>query len=67
MSTSLRYDESVIVHNLHVSLQTRSSAERQQNPEADPGKSRGKHMYDFSYLCKTELENGISHLISETA
>ena len=25
------------------------------------------YMYDFSYLCKTELENGISHLISATA
>ena len=23
-------------------------------------------MYVFSYLCKTELENGISHLISAT-
>ena len=25
------------------------------------------YMYDFSYLCKTEIENGISHLISEMA
>ena len=25
------------------------------------------HMYVFSYLCKTELENGISHLISAMA
>ena len=25
-----------------------------------------KHMYVFSYSCKTKLENGFSHLISET-